>query len=147
MQKPAHLLLVEDDDAHAELVQLVLQSRDTTDTVARATDGEEALAYLRREGPFADRPRPDAVLLDLRLPGIDGHDVLRQIKTDVRLRTIPVVVLTTSAAESDRAAAYTHHANSYLVKPTDFDEFDRMIRDVAAYWCELNAPIRDATDD
>ena len=115
---PRHVLLVEDDDSHAKLVLLGFAANNLTSTVERVSDGEQALAYLRRSAPYSDRPRPDFVLLDLNLPKTSGHEVLRQLKEDNDLRTIPVVILTTSSAEADRVTAYHRHANSYLTKPT-----------------------------
>jgi CheY-like chemotaxis protein len=136
----ARLLLVEDDDAHAELVQLALEDTRASTAVTRLSDGAAALAYLRREPPHENRPRPDLVLLDLKLPKIDGLEVLQKIKADERLRHIPVVILTTSHAEVDRAAAYAHHANSYLVKPADCDSFHRMMLSAWDYWSKWNTP-------
>lgn len=133
-------LLVEDDDDHAHLVGLCLKETRVFDSIERVADGEQALAYLRREGPYADNPAPDVVLLELKLPKIDGHDVLQAIKSDERLKSIPVVVLTTSDAQADRVRAYRNHANSYLVKPLDFDRFTRLIHDLAYYWAVWNRP-------
>lgn len=135
-----HFLLVEDDDAHAELIMMALAQNRVTNTVFRVSDGEEALAYLRHRPPYADCPRPDVVLLDLKLPRVDGHEVLQHLKDDPDLSLIPVVVLTTSAAEADRARAYQNHANSYLVKPVDFDKFNQMVQDLKLYWCIWNQP-------
>ncbi len=129
-----HFLLVEDDDDHAELIRMNLAESRIGNTMDRVSDGEEALAYLRREGAFADRPRPDVVLLDLKLPKVDGHEVLAQVKSDDALRCIPIVVLTTSQAEADRAQAYFNHTNSYLVKPVDFAQFQKMVKDLKLYW-------------
>jgi CheY-like chemotaxis protein len=138
MHRKRRFLLVEDNDAHARLI--MLQFRDKSDglIIDRVPDGEQALAYLRQEGPFADKGLPDVVLLDLKLPRINGHEVLRQLKADENLRGIPVVVLTTSQAERDMAEAYREHANSYLIKPFDFGRFQRMMEDVAHYWGDWN---------
>src|SRR5690606_13998017 len=127
-------LLVEDNDAHAKLVMLQFRSMGDNLVIDRVDDGEDALAYLRREGGYAAKERPDVILLDLKLPKLNGHEVLRQLKADEDLRGIPVVVLTTSQAERDMAEAYREHANSYLVKPFDFSRFQRMMEDVARYW-------------
>ena len=135
-----HFLLVEDDDDHAELIQMTLAESRIGNTFDRVSDGEEALAYLRREGAYTDKPQPDVVLLDLKLPKVDGHEVLAQIKSDELLRGIPVVVLTTSHSEADRAKAYYNHANSYLVKPVDFDRFQQMVKDLKLYWGVWNQP-------
>ena len=135
-----HFLLVEDDDDHAELIQMTLAESRIGNTFDRVSDGEEALAYLRREGAYADKPQPDVVLLDLKLPKVDGHEVLAQIKSDESLRRISVVVLTTSQSEADRAKAYYNHANSYLTKPVDFGRFQQMIKDLKLYWGVWNQP-------
>lgn len=131
-------LLVEDNDAHAKLVMLQFRSMGDSLVIDRVDDGEDALAYLRREGGYAAKERPDVILLDLKLPKLNGHEVLRQLKADEDLRGIPVVVLTTSQAERDMAEAYREHANSYLVKPFDFVRFQRMMEDVARYWGNWN---------
>lgn len=139
--RPIRYLLVEDDNNHARLVQRIMERSQVDNRVERVADGATALAYLRREGEFADRDRPDVVLLDLKLPKVGGHEVLRQIKEDQQLRTIPVVVLTTSQAEPDRARAYQHYVNSYLVKPMNFDRFRDMIEEVNRYWGTWNQPL------
>ncbi len=137
-------LLIEDDDDHAEFLTRALKRARPTNQVDRMSDGAQALAYLRGEGEHAGRPTPDVILLDLKLPKVDGHEVLAGIKSDPALFTIPVVVLTTSDAESDRARAYAHHANSYLVKPIDFERFRQLIHDLEAYWGIWNRPAADA---
>lgn len=136
--RPTRFLLVEDNNAHAKLVMLQLQDAQANVTVERVSDGGEALDYLRGQGPFANREMPDVVLLDLRLPRVDGHEVLRQVKADQRLQVIPVVILTTSSAEADKKEAYKHHANSYVTKPLDFDQFQQMIESLKMYWSSWN---------
>ena len=138
------VLLVEDDDGHAKITVRSLQQNRVTNVVDRVVDGVEAMAYLRQQGPFGDRPRPDVILLDLKLPRMDGHEVLAQIKRDPELKTIPVIVLTTSDAEGDRARAYDEHANSYLVKPVDFEKFRQMVNDLSFYWGVWNRKPADA---
>lgn len=133
-------LLVEDDDAHAELVERALRGNRVGNVLDRARDGEEALRRLRREPPHEDAPLPDVVLLDLKLPKVGGHEVLAAIKSDPALRHLPVVVLTTSAAERDRAAAHEAHVNSYLVKPVDFERFRQMVSDLSLYWGVWHVP-------
>ena len=139
-----HLLLVEDDDAHAMLVERSVLGSGERVTMDRVHDGVEAVAYVRRQGEFQDRPRPDLILLDLKLPRMHGHEVLRTLKADDDLKMIPVVVLTTSDAEQDRHKAYSLHANGYLVKPTDFGKFRQMIGAVTSYWGVWNRPASDS---
>ena len=136
MHGSAHILLVEDDDDHAELMMRALDDHGRNTTVDRVADGETALAYLLRERDT--RPRPDVVLLDLHLPRVDGHEVLRRIKDDPELRSLPVVVLTTSSARRDVVRAHESHVNAYVVKPDDFDELDRMVRDTCSFWLAWN---------
>lgn len=136
-------LLVEDEDDHAEIVLRTLTQNRIGNGIERVRDGAEALAFLRKEGEFADRQRPDVILLDLKLPKVDGHEVLAEVKQDPALLKIPVVVLTTSDAETDRAKAYEHHANSYLVKPVDFERFRQMVADLSLYWGVWNRPAPD----
>ncbi|MFI4873266.1 MAG: response regulator [Phycisphaerales bacterium JB061] len=138
--KPVHFLLVEDDNAHAELVTMSLVENNVANTIQRVSDGEQALKYLKREGEYADADRPDLILLDLKLPKIDGLEVLERIKSDDDLHSIPVVVLTTSSHERDVNTAYNNYANSYLTKPVDFSQFHKMIRDLGLYWSVWNAP-------
>jgi CheY-like chemotaxis protein len=133
-----HFLLAEDDDDHAELVLRSLRRYTGDHTVDRVADGVEALRYVRREGPYSDKPRPGLILMDLNMPRLGGHEVLRQLKDDPKLRTIPVVILSTSDAEFDRQRAYHHYANSYLVKPSDFGEFSKLVQDVSTYWGTWN---------
>ena len=137
------ILLVEDDPAHAELVMRSLESHPLPNQVHHVSNGEMALDYLFRRSSYSEAaasPRPHIVLLDLRLPRIDGHEVLAEIRASSELKRLPVVVLTTSAADGDVAAAYDNHANSYLVKPLDFDEFDRLLGDLGTYWLGWNHP-------
>ena len=140
MIKFAEVLLVEDDENHAMLIMRCFGTMDMNN-IHWVSDGEEALDYLMHRGKHEDReknPRPDLVLLDLRLPRRDGHEVLKDIKNSDDLRTIPVVVLTTSKNEYDVTKAYLNHANSYLVKPLGFDKFQQMIKDLAIYWLKWN---------
>lgn len=135
-----HFLLVEDDDDHAKMVLRQFEKNHLSNTISRVADGDAALAYLKRQGQYADAPKVDVVLLDLNLPKVDGHEVLQIVKKDVELKNIPIVVLTTSEAEVDRAKAYGHHANSYLVKPVKFDDFKQMVHDLDLYWGLWNIP-------
>lgn len=106
--------------------------------IQHVDDGAKAIEYLHNEGEYADAGKPDFILLDLNLPKLSGHEVLNRIKSDDALQSIPVIVLTTSANEKDRAKAYRYHANSYLTKPTDFQKFQDMIHDLRTYWAEWN---------
>ena len=139
--EPLLVMLVEDNVDHAELVIRTLEEHRISNRVRHFLDGQSALDYLFQRGEFASRndySRPHVILLDLRLPRVDGIDVLKAIKEDDNLKTIPVVVLTTSEAEKDVAKAYYNHANSYLVKPVGFDEFKRLMDDLGFYWLSWN---------
>ena len=135
--RPLTILLVEDNPEHAELVIRSLEDHRVANDVHHLTDGESALDYLFRRGQWKDpeaSPRPNVLLLDLRLPRVDGLTVLKEIRTSPDLARLPVVVLTTSQAEVDVSRAYAHHANSYLVKPLDFEKFTHMMKDLGFYW-------------
>jgi CheY-like chemotaxis protein len=139
--EPILVMLVEDNPDHAELVKRTLAEHRVLNRILHFHDGESALDYVFRRGEHADpaqSPRPHAILLDLRLPGVDGLDVLTQLKESAELRTIPVVILTTSEADRDVARAYAHYANSYLVKPVGFDQFTKMMEDLGFYWLGWN---------
>lgn len=133
-------LLVEDNDDHAELILQNFEENRLRNTIERVSDGETALKYLRKKPPYTDIILPDVVLLDIRLPGISGIDVLTEIKNDPELKTIPVVILTTSSEESDRARAYDNYVNSYLTKPLDFQQFQQLVRELKLYWGIWNQP-------
>ena len=139
---PISILLVEDDPAHAEIVlRNLTHLRDRVKCIAHLSDGQQALDYLQREGNHSDpqsSPRPDLVLLDLRLPRVDGFEVLRRMKATESVSHIPVVVLSTSEAEGDIAAAYQTGACSYLVKPAEFAAYIDLIRGLGHYWSDLN---------
>lgn len=133
-KRPIQFLLVEDDDSHALITMRSLRDHPLPKKVDRVADGLEAMTYLRREGPYAQSPRPDVILLDLKLPRLDGHEVLARVKEDPELRVIPVVILTTSDAETDRVKAYRLYANSYIVKPIGYEGFREMAAEVGTYW-------------
>ncbi|GIH27890.1 two-component system response regulator [Acrocarpospora phusangensis] len=124
------VLLVEDDPGDVLLTQEAFEHNKVRNKLHVVNDGEQALAFLRREGDYTDVPRPDLVLLDLNLPRKDGREVLEEIKDDPELRSIPVVVLTTSEAEEDILRSYRLHANAYVSKPVDFDQFIRVVRQI-----------------
>jgi len=139
--EPLTVLLVEDNEDHTELILRNLRDHRVANKIFHVADGEEALDYLFRRGDYTDpatSPRPHVVLLDLRLPKIDGLEVLKEIRTSDELTRTPVVILTTSRAEQDVAQAYEYHANSYLVKPVDFDSFARLMDDLGFYWLGWN---------
>lgn len=135
------ILLIEDNESHAMLAIRGLSRFNGKHKVIHLEDGEVALEYLFRRGIYSDfktSPRPQLILLDLRLPKIDGLDVLKQIKEDENLRTIPIVVLTSSMAEPDINRAYYFFANSYMVKPLDFSDFREQMVKIADYWLKWN---------
>ena len=139
--EPISILLVEDDLAHAVLVQRNLENFRVANRIVHVKDGEAALDYLFRQNSFADKaahPLPNLILLDLRLPKVDGLEVLRRIKEDDHLKLIPTVVLTTSDAESDMAKAYLYGACSYLIKPIDFEKFTKMMESFDYYGLAWN---------
>lgn len=139
--KPITILLVEDDPAHAEIVRRNLENARVANLINWVADGQEALDYLRRIGKYHDpgsSPTPGLILLDLRLPKIDGMEVLSTIKSDAKLSLIPVVILTTSAAESEVARAYKNHVNSYVVKPLDLNKFTALLDVIGYYWLVWN---------
>ena len=138
---PAHVLLVEDNDDHAELVMRQLSEHSIQANLVRVADGQEALDYLFHNGRFSDlsaSPRPHVIFLDLRLPKVDGLEVIKIIKESEDLRKIPIVVLTTSEAERDVTRAYVNHANSYVVKPVDFQKFRNLMSELGIYWLNWN---------
>ena len=128
------ILLVEDDPADVELTVETLEDSKISIHLDVVNNGEEALAFLRKEGEFAEAGRPDLLLLDLNMPRMDGRQVLRHVKSDDRLRTIPVVVLTTSSAEEDVARSYYEGANCYITKPVGLDEFAKVVRTIEDFW-------------
>jgi CheY-like chemotaxis protein len=139
--EPIVILFVEDDLAHAEIVRRNFETSRVANRLIHVTDGQAALDYLNHQGEYSDpakAPRPGAVLLDLRLPKVDGLEVLKSIKSDPKLLSIPVVILTTSKAEVDMVKAYALHANSYLVKPVDFTQFTQLMETFGYYWLAWN---------
>ena len=136
--RPVHILLVEDNPADARLTQEAIRDTEYRYQLHLAEDGEEAMEFLNKEGEFAGVPRPDLILLDLNLPGMDGREVLAEIKADDDLGSIPVVVLTTSTAQQDLLYSYGLRANSYVNKPIDRDRFNDMIKSVMEYWINIS---------
>ena len=135
--RPIEVLLVEDDEGDVLMTREALDEGKVFNRLSVVGDGVEAIAYLRREQPYADATRPDLVLLDLNLPRRDGRQVLAEVKTDPDLRRIPIVVLTTSEAEEDVLRSYDLHANAYVTKPVDFDRFVEVIRQIDDFWISV----------
>ncbi|MBE9030523.1 response regulator [filamentous cyanobacterium LEGE 11480] len=131
------ILLVEDSPSDATLTMRNLEQSKLTNRVTWLEDGETAMRYLRQTGEYTQSLRPDLVLLDLNLPGLDGREVLHEIKTDPHLRTIPVVVLTTSAREADILAAYEMNVNCYITKPVDIQQFIQVIQLINDFWLTI----------
>jgi CheY-like chemotaxis protein len=134
---PVEILLVEDNAGDVRLTREALNSDRLWNNLSVARDGMEAMAYLRQEGSFAGVTRPDLILLDLNLPRKDGREVLAEIKADVNLKLIPVVILTTSDAEEDVLKAYGLHANCYVTKPVDLRQFMKAVKSIEDFWLAL----------
>ncbi len=137
MGRPIEILLVEDSPSDADLTKEALHEGRVINNLRIVGDGEEALAFLRRQGEFAAMPRPDLILLDLNLPRKDGREFLAEIKADESLKCIPVVVLTTSKEESDVMTAYGLNANCYITKPVDLEKFIEVVRSVDNFWLNI----------
>ena len=141
--QPQHILLVEDNDVDAELAALAFRRAKIVNPLVRVCDGVEALNYLFARGDYTNRTVGDTraiVLLDLKLPKLSGQEVLVAIRADARTRHLPIVILSSSNEISDRAAAYEHFANSYVLKPVDFDQFVAAVLQLRLYWLVLNVP-------
>lgn len=134
MTRPAEILLVEDNDADVRLTREALIEGKIRNNLHVVSDGVQALEFLRRQGRYGSAVRPDLILLDLNLPKKDGREVLEDIKGDPALRRIPVVILTSSRAEEDILRAYNLHANCYVTKPVDFDQFIRVVQSIEEFW-------------
>lgn len=134
---PIEILLVEDNPGDVRLTQEALKEGKILNNLHMARDGVEAVSFLRREGEYEGSVRPDLILLDLNLPKKDGREVLMEIKKDEALRRIPVVVLTTSRAEEDIIRTYDCHANCYITKPVDFDQFINVIKSIENFWLSV----------
>ena len=142
MEPLGRILMVEDDPKDVELTLTALEEYNLANEVVVARDGQEALDYLYCRGQFSARPRdnPAVMLLDLKLPKVDGLEVLNQIKSDDRLKMIPVVVLTSSREERDMMRSYQLGVNAYVVKPVDFHEFVNAVRELGVFWAVINQP-------
>jgi CheY-like chemotaxis protein len=134
---PLEVLLVEDDEADVLIAREALRAGSVSTNLSVVRDGIEAMAYLRREDSYAEAGRPDLILLDLNLPRKSGHEVLAEVKGDDSLRRIPVVVLSTSAAAEDIVKSYDLHANVYVPKPVDFDEFTAVVRRIDEFFASV----------
>jgi CheY-like chemotaxis protein len=134
---PVEILLVEDSPGDAELMVEALKESDLNVRVTGVEDGEEAMRYLRRQGPFRDALRPDLILLDLHLPRMNGHEVLADVKRDEALRLIPVVLMTAFDTDEAISAAYERHANCYVRKPSDLDEFAAAVKKIETFWLRV----------
>ena len=135
--KEIEILLVEDNPGDVRLTEEALREGKVKNRLHVARDGVEAIEFLRRQGKHADAPRPDLVLLDLNLPRKDGREVLAEIKSDPQLKTLPVVVLTTSSAEADILRTYSLHANCYIQKPVDLDQFVQVVKSIDDFWLTI----------
>ncbi len=141
---PIDILLVEDNAGDVRLTQEVLKTSKVRNNLMVASNGQEALNCLRKQGKYASSPRPDLILLDLNLPVMDGREVLEKIKVDPDLKSIPVVILTTSKAEEDILKTYNLHANCYVTKPVDLDQFVKVVKSLEDFWlCIVKLPNRE----
>ena len=131
------ILLVEDNPGDAYLAQEALQDSKMQNNVYHVEDGEEAMAFLRREGNFGEVPKPDLILLDLNMPVMDGREVLKEVKADDNLKRIPVVVLTTSSADEDILKSYDLQANCYITKPIDLEQFLKVVNSIEDFWLTI----------
>jgi CheY-like chemotaxis protein len=131
------LLVVEDNPGDARLIEEVLQSYKNHYHLYMVEDGVEAMNFLLKKGKFMHSPRPDLILLDLNLPKKDGREVLAELKSDIHLKQIPVVIMTTSQAEEDIFKAYSLHANCFITKPLELDQFNNAIKSLIEFWCEV----------
>jgi len=135
--EPINILLVEDNPTDARLVKEAMKDIKINNILYHVTDGVEAMAYLRKQGDYAKMPRPDVILLDLNMPRKDGRKTLKEIKEDPDLKRIPVVILTVSDAEEDIIKSYNLHANCYVTKPLNLDEFSKVVKGIENFWFEI----------
>jgi len=137
IRRPTTILLVEDNPGDARLIQEALKDSKLPNIVHHAKDGVEALAFLQKDEPYADAPWPDLILLDLNMPRMNGLELLKRIKDDPLLRRIPVVVLTISKSEEDIISSYNLHANCFISKPVDLDQFSGILQAINDYWFDM----------
>ena len=137
VSRPIEILLVEDNPGDIRLTEEALRDAKVRNNMSVARDGLEGLTFLRREDEYADAPKPDLILLDLNLPRMDGRELLSLIKGDEKLKRIPIVILTTSDAEQDVLTSYDLHANAYITKPVDFEQFIAVVKTIEEFWLEI----------
>jgi len=137
VSRPGTVLLVEDNTMNVAIATAAFRKLTIPHEIHVAVDGHDAMAFLRGVGNDADGPRPDLVLLDLNMPRMDGYEVLQEMKSDVELRSIPVIVMTTSESDTDVRRAYDRHANAYVVKPSDFLEWVQVAQTIANFWLKV----------
>ena len=137
MIRPIEILLVEDNSADARLVIEVFKDFKINNEIYHAKDGVEAIDFLYKNGKYNNMPKPDIILLDLNLPKKDGREVLKEIKKDHELKSIPVVILTTSNSEEDVKKTYSDHANCYITKPVDFEPFVNVLKSIEKFWLNM----------
>lgn len=131
---PINILLVEDNPADARLIKEVFKDTKTKNKLYVVKDGVEAMDFLNQDAAYVDMPRPDVILLDLNLPRKDGRELLKELKEDNTFKRVPIVILTTSSAEEDIIKTYNNHANCYITKPVDFDQFLKVINSIEDFW-------------
>jgi len=136
-QRPVVILIVEDNPTDVLIAKEGFLNAEMKNTLHVADDGIEAMEFLRQRGKYAAAPRPDLIVLDLNMPRKNGHEVLAEIKADENLKNIPVVILTTSKSEEDISKAYRCHANCYISKPVDFDEFTKVVKTIQDFWFSI----------
>jgi CheY-like chemotaxis protein len=137
LYKPVEILLIEDNKGDVGLVEEVFEESKMRNNLHVAEDGEEAVSYLHGKGEFSGSRRPDLILLDLNLPKKSGHEVLREVKEDIKVKNIPVIILTSSSAEKDIIRAYELHANADVTKPLDFNQFIKVVESIVNFWLEV----------
>ncbi|MEX2601118.1 MAG: response regulator [Balneolaceae bacterium] len=135
--KPVHILLVEDNEGDILLITEALKDGRILNTISIAKDGEQAVDFLEKRGDFQNKHLPDLIILDINLPKINGHEVLEHIKKTEYLKQIPVIMLTTSSSEKDIVESYKHHANCYITKPVEVDEFLNAVTQIEQFWIQL----------
>jgi two-component system response regulator len=134
---PVQILMVDDNLADVRLTEEAMSFTKIRNKIYTVSDGEQAMAFLRRQPPYAEAPRPDLILLDLNMPRKNGMEVLEEIRQDAQLTLIPVVILTTSQQETDIIQSYRLHANAYVTKPVDLDQFIQVVRSIEGFWLEI----------